>query len=87
MYNKNDVSGRLVKPHGTTVFKNCTFLPNTYFDLSDFNAKATLVFDNCTINGVKLTKENHKDLMKGYLEEGLDDWEGWAAAESRVTFK
>lgn len=66
------VYGRLVKPYVDTVFENCEFGSKFYIDLSALttdgdgnvvNPDAKVTLKNCTINGVKLTKENWKDLI------------------------
>ena len=46
-----------IAPYVTTVFENCDFAKGYYFDMSKFVAGATLTFKNCTVNGVKLTKD------------------------------
>lgn len=67
-----DVSGRLVKPYVDTVFENCEFNSKFYIDLSQLgkdgdsnvlNPSAKITLKNCTVNGVKLTAENWKDLI------------------------
>ena len=58
-----DVFGRLVKPYVTTVFENCEFNSKYYIDLSALEDGCTITLKNCTVNGVKLTAENWKDLI------------------------
>lgn len=67
-----NVFGRLVKPYVNAVFDSCEFNSKYYIDLSqlgkdgdgkvlDENAK--IILKNCTVNGVKLTKNNWKELI------------------------
>ena len=58
-----NVYGRLVKPYVTTVFENCKFSSKYYIDLSALEDGCTITLKNCTVNGVKLTAENWKDLI------------------------
>ena len=58
-----NVYGRLVKPYITTVFENCDFASLYYIDLSSLGEGETVTFVNCTVNGVKLTAENWKELV------------------------
>lgn len=58
-----NVYGRLVKPYVTTVFENCEFSSKYYIDLSDLKNGCTITLKNCTVNGVKLTAANWKDLI------------------------
>ncbi len=58
-----NVYGRLVKPYVTTVFENCEFSSKYYIDLSALEDGCTITLKNCTVNGVKLTAENWKDLI------------------------
>ena len=67
-----NVFGRLVKPYVDTVFENCEFNSKFYIDLSQLgkdgdgnvlNPDAKIILKNCTVNGVKLTAENWKDLI------------------------
>lgn len=44
-----------IAPYVTTVFENCDFAKGYYFDMSKFAVGATLTFNNCTVDGVKLT--------------------------------
>ena len=46
-----------IAPYVTTVFENCNFAKGYYFDMSKFGTGATLTFKNCTVDGVKLTKD------------------------------
>lgn len=77
----------VVKPYWNTVFENCEFEESMYMDLSEFRTNATLIFRNCTVNGQKLTKENHAQLIKGHLEDGLNDWENWDKVSDCVFFE
>lgn len=67
-------------PYVTTVFENCDFAKGYYFDMSKFGAGATLTFKNCTVDGVKLTKEmfeavtSSKDPVASQLAEGKTLW-------------
>lgn len=67
-----DVFGRLVKPYVDTVFENCEFNSKFYIDLSQLgkdgdgnviDPEAKIVLENCTVNGVKLTADNWKELI------------------------
>lgn len=58
-----NVYGRLVKPYVNTVFENCEFSSKYYIDLSALEDGCTITLKNCTVNGVKLTAENWKDLI------------------------
>ena len=58
-----DVYGRLVKPYVDTVFDGCEFNSKYYIDLSALANGCTITLKNCTVNGVKLTAENYKDLI------------------------
>lgn len=67
-----DVFGRLVKPYVDTVFDSCEFNSKFYIDLSQLgkdgdgnvlNPDAKIVLKNCTVNGVKLTADNWKELI------------------------
>ena len=57
-----NVYGRLSKPYVTTVYENCDFCSKYYIDLSAF-AGTSVLFKNCTVNGVKLTAENWTSLV------------------------
>ena len=69
-----------IAPYVTTVFENCDFAKGYYFDMSKFVAGATLTFKNCTVDGVKLTKEmfeavtSSKDPVASQLAEGKTLW-------------
>ena len=67
-----NVYGRLVKPYVDTVFENCDFVSKYYIDLSALstdgdgnvvNPNAKVILKNCTVDGVKLTAENWKELV------------------------
>lgn len=67
-----NVFGRLVKPYVDTVFDSCEFNSKFYIDLSQLGkdgdgnvltSDTKIVLKNCTVNGVKLTAENWKDLI------------------------
>ena len=53
-----------VKPYNTTVFDNCTFENGFNLILGRLADGATVTFKNCTVDGVKLTKENFTTYMK-----------------------
>ena len=71
----NDVFGRIVKPYVNALFENCEFISKYYIDLSELGEKgergdndvvdpnAKITLKNCTVNGVKLTKDNWASLI------------------------
>ena len=58
-----NVYGRLVKPYVNAVFENCEFGSKYYIDLSALEPDAQVKLKNCTINGVKLSSSNWKNLI------------------------
>lgn len=76
-YYKN-VYGRLVKPYVDTVFENCEFNSKHYIDLSSLTTDGDVVLRNCTVNGVKLTQANWKELIapEDTCDEGQISIEG-----------
>lgn len=55
-----DVFDRLLKPYVNTVFTDCEFEKGFYIDLSSYTG-TSIKFVNCTVDGVKLTKEMFKN--------------------------
>lgn len=86
----NKLYDGLVKPYNTTLFENCDFDEKIYIDLSSFKSVSnnTLTFKNCTVNGVKLTEENHKQLVTGWqYDNSLSDWEDYENCTGRIFFE
>lgn len=75
------------KPKSNSLYENCEFDSNYYFDLSTLGT-ATIEFKNCTVNGELLTEENHADLMIGWKRGGLSyqDWDGYLDKKTQVKF-
>lgn len=79
-YKGESIYNQGIVPYVTTVFENCNFAKGYYFDLSKFVAEASLTFKNCTVNGVKLTKEmfeavtSEKDPVASKLADGKLLW-------------
>ena len=63
------------KPFVTTVLENCTFEKGFYLDLCSLATAATVTFKNCTVDGVKLTKENFATYMN--LDDNHTDGPRW----------
>ena len=59
------VYGRVLRPYVTTVFDGCTFESGIYLDLSALGAGQTITIKNCSINGVKLTRESFEITTDG----------------------
>lgn len=71
-----------VAPWVNTVFEGCSFTKQYYMDFSKlhYSGAATVKFVNCTVDGVKLTAENHAELING-------TWEDYDKYQDYITFE